>query len=183
MNNLSIVTHAATWAFKEFFDHITVFIKLFFLTALLVLIVGITTLGLGLPFLFFYITLCYIKVSYLLYQQQPVTLRQFFIDWKTFIKGLAALILYTILVNIGLILFIIPGLYLASRYYYIEYCIVLDKSSITESFHCSDHLTKHARWHGLLLLLCATILGATIIFLPVAALMNVHAYNARKKLP
>ena len=128
----------------------------------------------------FYLTLCYIKVSLAIYEHKPVALRDFFIRDKRCITGCIALILYAALVSVGFLLFIIPGLYLASRYYFIEYCIMDQFQSVTTSFACSNALTKKHQWIGLFLLINATILGATTLLLPVAALMNIYCYKHLK---
>lgn len=184
MQTMNLISDALAWAFNMFFQHLKLFAKLFLLSGAITIITALCTLGIALLIVPFYLTMCHIKIALKLYDNQPINSikEDFFVDVHTFLKGLGALYLYTLIVNAGFVLFVIPGIYLASRYYYIIYAIVADRKDIMQSFTYSEQLTAPLPWHGFLLLLCATLLGGSLIFLGVAALMNVYAYKQCQKM-
>lgn len=180
---IAIVYDALQWAFHTFTQHLLLFIKLIILSGAITLAATILTLGLAVLFVPFYMTLCFINIALKLYEGEPIeSIEDFFVGFVPFIKGFAALVLYGIIVTIGLMLFIIPGIYIASRFYYIIYCIMDQQSGIIASFKYSKYLTSDLPWHGFLLLCCATLLGSVWFLLPVAALMNVYAYKRSKQI-
>lgn len=205
MESVTLVIDALKWAFKTFADNLVLYMKLFVISNLIALVSimlffciilfvtqgnivpssGIMPLQLiGALWLYlvpFYLTLCYINVALLLYEGQSVpNVRQFFIDWRLFAKSFVALFLYSLSFAIGMICFIIPGLIVASLFYYIIYCIMVDDTGIIDAFTCSLQLTKKQPLHSLMLVVFATMLGASWFLLPVAALMNVYAYKQRQ---
>lgn len=181
--SIAIVYDALQWAVHTFVDHWLLFIKLIIISSAITLAATVLTIGLAALVVPFYMTLCFINVALKLYDGQSIHgVEDFFIGFKPFAKGFIALFIYTVMVILGLILFIIPGIYIASRFYYIVYCIMDDNTGIIESFSCSKRLTAKFPWHGFLLLCCATILGGIWFLLPIAALMNVHAYRQCKQL-
>lgn len=197
------VAEALKWAFKAFADNLGLYFRLMLVFTPVLIIskiismfvplllhhvgenqaigLSLATSGFWLSTIPFYFTLCCIQVALHIYEGRPVTnIRECLVSWRQFVKGFIALFLYAILVLLGLICFIIPGLIIATYFYYIIYCIMSDNKGIIASFKCSLRLTKTLPWHALLLLLCATILGATWFLIPVAALMNVYAYKQRQ---
>lgn len=200
--SVALVTDALKWAFKAFADNLGLYFKLLlvftaisFISSIIRIFLlfllphggepalGLTVAMAGL-WLFtvpFYFTLCYVQAALHIYEGRTVTnIRECLVPWQQFVRGFIALFLYAILVLLGLICFIIPGLIIATYFYYIIYCIMSDNKGIIASFKCSLRLTKTLPWHALLLLLCATMLGATWFLIPVAALMNVYAYKQRQ---
>lgn len=205
MKSIALVQNSLKWAFHTFADNLPLFLQLilistgitllstaltFGLTLIIVpfyttpyfinsaLILTVLTLGLAPLVVPFYITLCFINGALILYDGKKInTIQQCLVGWEKFIKAFAALWIYGIAVTGGLLLLVIPGIYIASRYYYVVYCIMGDDTGIIESFQCSNRLTEKLPWHGLLLLCCATILGGVWFLLPIAALMNVYAYK------
>lgn len=179
---VALVYDALQWAFHTFAQHWLLFVKLIVLSSAITLAATILTLGLAAFFVPFYMTLCFINVAFKLYDGQTVhAIEDFFIGIKPFIKSFIAISIYSVIVALGLVMLIVPGIYIASRFYYVIYCIMDDNTSIIESFRCSKRLTAALPWHGFLLLCCATILGGIWFLLPVAALMNVHAYRQSKQ--
>jgi hypothetical protein len=178
MKSILLVQDSLKWAFHKFADNLPIFLKLVLISTAITLLSTVLTLGLALIVVPFYVTLCFINIALMLYDGKKLdNIQQCTVGWKKFLKSFAALWVYSIAVLGGLILFVIPGIYIASRYYYVIYCIMSDDTGIIESFQCSNHLTEKMPWHGFLLLCCATILGSVWFLLPVAALMNVYAYK------
>jgi hypothetical protein len=179
---IALVYDALQWAFHTFAQHWLLFVKLIVLSGAITLAATLLTLGMAAFFVPFYMTLCFINIALKLYEGEPVQgVEDFFVGFKPFVKGFAAFFIYGVIVIAGLLLFVIPGIYIASRFYYIIYCIMDQQSGVIESFKCSKRLTASLPWHGFLLLCCATILGSVWFLLPVAALMNVYAYKQSKQ--
>jgi len=66
---------------------------------------------------------------------------------KRFLPFFGASILYQIIVFIGLILLIVPGIYFAIKYQFAKYVIIDNpKSSIKEAFAQSSAMTKDVKW-------------------------------------
>ncbi|MBP6925579.1 MAG: DUF975 family protein [Candidatus Pacebacteria bacterium] len=92
------------------------------------------------------------------------TVREKSVGWNDFLRNkdrllsfFAVSIIYQILVLIGLILLIIPGIYLAIRYQYATYIIIDDKHiSIGKAFKRSAEITKGIKWR-IILLACASV--------------------------
>lgn len=178
MKSMILVQNSLKWAFHTFADNLPLFLQLVLISTGIMLLSTALTLGLALLVVPFYTTLCFINSALILYDGKKIdNLQQCLVGWEKFIKAFAALWIYGIAVTGGLILFIAPGIYIASRYYYVIYCIMSDDTGIIESFQCSNRLTEKLPWHGFLLFCCATILGSIWFLLPVAALMNVYAYK------
>lgn len=95
-------------------------------------------------------------------------------------------LLYSLLVMIGLLFLIIPGIYFAVRYYFVPYIIVDKDADIFESFDKSAKLTKGAEWQLLLfgvLSFLIFILGAAalvvglFVAIPVVYIASVYIYR------
>lgn len=178
MKSITLIQKSLKWAFHTFADNLQLFLKVTLFATGIIILSSLFTFGIALIIVPFYITLYFINTAFILYDGgKVVNIQQPLVGWEKFIKAFAALWVYSIAVMGGLILFIVPGIYIASRYYYVIYCIMSDNTGIIESFQCSNRLTEKLPWHGSLLLCCATILGSVWFLLPVAALMNVYAYK------
>jgi hypothetical protein len=206
MESVTLVIDALKWAFKAFADNIVLYLKLFVISSLItfatmLIVVALVILlvpqdillvpenvwplqlvgPLWLSVVPFYFTLCYIHVALRMYEGQQITsVKQCFVGWRLFAKSFIALVLYSIVCMLGLICFIVPGVIAASLFYYVIYCVMSGDAGVIDSFKCSLRLTKTLPMHTLLLLACATVLGAFWLLLPVAALMNVYAYKQRQ---
>ncbi len=201
--SVALVVDALKWAFKAFADNLGLYFRLLLaFTPILVIskiismfvllllhhvgenqVLGLTvaTSGFWLSTIPFYFTLCCIQAALHIYEGRTVTnIRECLVSWRQFVACFIALCLYILLSLLGFICFIIPGFIVMAYFYYIIYCIMSDNKGIIEAFRCSLRLTKTLPGHALLLLLCATMLGATWFLVPVAALMNVYAYKQRQ---
>ncbi len=104
-----------------------------------------------------------VKISLNFNDDKKNSFSTLFSQYKLFFIYLLATILYTIIVFLGFILFIIPGIYFAIRLSFFEYLIVDKKMGIIESLKESWKLTKGNFW-GLLafmfIIVVINILGA-----------------------
>jgi hypothetical protein len=82
-----------------------------------------------------------------------------------------ASILYAIGVGIGLVLLIVPGLFLLTMWAVIAPAIVIENKSVTESFGRSRELTSGYRWPVFGVVVCAALitLVVSVILLSIAA--------------
>ena len=78
------------------------------------------------------------------------------------LKVIMVSIITTILISVGLILFIIPGLFLSKRYIYALNVAVEERLGIFESMRRSKELSKKNGW--------STFLSLIIIFIPIFAI-------------
>ncbi len=101
--------------------------------------------------------------------------------WRFLIAGL----LLGIFMAIGLVLLIIPGVYLMLRYGMVRFAVI-DGASITESLRQSAELTRDVKWHllGFLLIIIAlNIIGALLLLvgllvtIPMTMLAYAHVYQ------
>ncbi len=115
------------------------------------------------------------------------------VDWSDmwlnkghFLKFFGVQILYQIIVFIGFIFLIIPGIYLALRYQYAQYIIIDEKdSSIGHAFKRSAEITKGIKWRliwlgivtvGIVLLGLLALGVGLFVAIPVAALTHLFVY-------
>ncbi len=98
---------------------------------------------------------------------------------------IVASILYILMVLAGCMLFFVPGIYLAMRYWAFSYLIVDKDMGIIDSLRKSAAITEDSKWHLLGYSIVAgvlihvgyiTILGIVIIW-PAIQLANVYVYR------
>lgn len=94
--------------------------------------------------------------------------------------------LYALLVIVGTILFIIPGIYFAVKYGLSLYFIVDRDAKIGEAFSLSSQATKGQKWNllglGILIILInivgfIALLYGLLVTIPVTMLASAYAYN------
>jgi uncharacterized membrane protein len=84
--------------------------------------------------------------------------------WRFFLAGL----LSGVLMFLGLVLLIVPGIYLALRYSMVRFAVI-DGASVTDSLRKSAELTAGVKWHLLwfsLALIAINIVGAILLLVP-----------------
>lgn len=80
----------------------------------------------------------------------------FHTNWRTLLNYFIASILYNLMVVAGIILLIVPGIYLSIRFQYYGYLIVDKNLGPIEALNQSSHLTSGVKWQ---LFLFGLILG------------------------
>ena len=95
---------------------------------------------------------------------KPVEVTQIFGEGGKLLKGFVAYILYSLMVGLGLLLLIAPGVYLAAKYCHYQNAIVDKNMGILESFHYSASPTQNNKWAviGLAILLFLINLGGAL---------------------
>ncbi len=87
-----------------------------------------------------------IKISLLINDNKPAKLNNLYIHYRLIGKFFLAMILKIILVGIGFLLLIIPGIYLSVRFRFVGYLIIDKDMGILESFAGSSKMTKGLKW-------------------------------------
>lgn len=127
-----------------------------------------------------------IKVSLLIFKNVQPKFSYLPTPFYVFSDYLVGVIIYTLIVMGGLLLFIVPGVILGIRYKYIPY-LILDKGmKPIEALHKSDALTMNARMQLFLfgmLVIVINLAGFFLFFIglfitvPVSWLAEVYVYN------
>ncbi len=90
-------------------------------------------------------------------------------------------LIYVFIIFIGLILFIIPGIYLMLRYMFVSYLVIDKNLSIKESFALSTKMTEGIKWNllgltGVIVLISIIAVPLLIIFPPYIELVLIPIY-------
>lgn len=78
---------------------------------------------------------------------------QLYANWRLFLSWVIASFLFAFMVGIGFVLFIIPGLYLLTRYGFFPFFIIDKDLGPIDALKSAAQLTKGIRWHTFLLFL------------------------------
>lgn len=98
-------------------------------------------------------------------------------DFGMIIKLLLAAALFNIILGIGFIMLIIPGIYFAVKFIFAFFTILDTNCGIIEGFKKSYTMTAHNFWRVLALIIVAGILLNLIITIPISVLMMIDAYR------
>ncbi len=101
------------------------------------------------------------------YGDEHVEISDLFSGASYYVNYIIANILYALLVMVGIILFIVPGIIWAVKYQFYKYYIIDDKCSAIEALQRSASLTEGYRWD----IFCFDILVGLINFVGVLALV------------
>lgn len=131
----------------------------------------ISVLSVLFSLLYWVLIIGWIRVGLSLYDTGTATFKTFF-SMHNLLQALIVGALYSALVAVGLALLIIPGLYLAVRYYFAPGFVLDKKSGILQAFKQSAALTAGARWQLLGFLLLINII---MTFVPILAAPMIFA--------
>lgn len=92
-------------------------------------------------------------------------------------KLIGVFLLYTIIVTLGLILFIIPGIYLAIKLQFALFYMIDKNISVREAFKRSYAATTGNFWRILAVDVIAAVLMQLIITIPISYLMGMYMYR------
>lgn len=132
--------------------------------------------------LYFGMTLISLKIV----DGKPYVWRDLFVFDRQVLRYLAGSLLYGLMVVLGLLLFVVPGVYLALRYGFSAYAIVDGRKGIGEAFRESARITTGVKWNLLLYGLAALgliLLGilcfgvGLLVAVPVIMLATAHLYR------
>ena len=86
-----------------------------------------------------------LRAGFALYDNQEVTWKDFFVA-PHFFRYLAAILWFTLKIFAGFIVFILPGIYIAKKYWFTGYSLVDNRShSIEEDAMFAAHVSKNVR--------------------------------------
>ena len=100
-------------------------------------------------------------------------------DLKTFVVFVAAALLYMVIVTLGLVVLIVPGLYLAVRYAFVPFLVADRRADVLGAFAESSTLSRGARWKIFFLFVVLSLLnlaGGTFFGLGLFITLPVSAY-------
>jgi uncharacterized membrane protein len=133
-----------------------------------------------------WITAGFYKITLSLYEEKKLAVTEIFTQFKYFWRILGASLLLAIIVIIGTLFFIIPGIYLALRYQFTLAAIVDKDMSITEAMDYSSKLTDKVKLRLLafgfaefgVILLGVLALGlGVLVAMPVVWMANIYVYK------
>ena len=135
------------------------------------------------------ISLGLIKISLNFCDNLKSKIADLFSQYRLFFRYLFASILYGLVVLLGMIFLIIPGIYLAVRFWFYDYFIVDKRAGIIESLKRSWRITQGSAWNLFLfslLLIGINLLGILCLlvglFATVPTTMIASAFVYRKLL-
>lgn len=117
-----------------------------------------------------------LKIILNLIDRKPLSYSELWQNSRYFWRYLGASVLYGLLVALGLLLLIVPGIYWATKYQYTTYLIVDKDMGITDAFKKSGEITKERIWDLFafnIILLGIIILGALALVIGLFAAIPV----------
>ena len=200
---------AIGWGFRVFIEHILFFVAISFVWLPLVLIafflvllpcgylanliqetVLVSVISLfctswllfGLSLLGTFLELGFVKIQLDLYDTGKSSIRTLFSQGKLLFRGWAAHFLFLLLVGLGLVCFVIPGIYFFCRFYFYRYALVDKKLGVFESFKEAGRLSEGARWALFGFSIINSVLNVLPFALIVTSLAQVYAYKKQGEL-
>lgn len=128
----------------------------------------------------------WIRFALTVYDGRPFELRELVPDARMFLNYLAVSVLYGLMVTLGLVLLVLPGLYLAVRYAFTGFLVADGRAEVLDSFHQSSELTRGVRAKLFLLMVLlfalnfagALLFGVGLLFtVPVSAFAMTLVYR------
>jgi uncharacterized membrane protein len=126
-----------------------------------------------------FLALVWTRYALALSDGRSVGPRELMPDGTTFLGFLAASFLYGLLVSVGLLLLVVPGVYLAVRYGFVGFLVADGRADVLGAFRQSAQLTRGLRWSLLafgLVLFAMNLLGALLCGLGLLATVPVSAF-------
>ncbi|VVB64462.1 Uncharacterised protein [uncultured archaeon] len=148
-----------------------------------VLVIGVSAISWMLDLL---ISMGVIKITLKFCDQERTTYRDLFSAYRLLLNYLVGSIVYGIMVAIGFVFLIVPGVYLAVKYQFYDYLIVDKGMGPIEAIKRSGVLTEGVKWNLVLFWLALVginILGmlalgvGLIATVPVSWLANAYVYR------
>lgn len=131
-------------------------------------------------------TLGFIHLSLKIYRQQPILFGDLWSQTKLIWPYFLASLVYGVMLAVGFLLLIIPGIILALRYFYFSYVMVDKRRPVLVVLRQSARLTKGWTWSLFLFTLvqaaivCLGILAlgvGVLVAMPVVLLSEVYIYE------
>jgi hypothetical protein len=106
-----------------------------------------------------FIEIGFIVISLKIYNKQKVEFNELFLNYKYFLNYFLAKMIYFILIFLGFILLIIPGIIIGLRLQFFNYLIFEKNFNIIESFKTSWKITKGSTLKLFLLSIILTLIN------------------------
>ena len=141
-----------------------------------------------LAFLVFFasVEIGFLQICLGLYDGRKPRFADCFADWSLGLKFLAGQIFFVLMVAVGLLLLVVPGVYVGVRYALFGFCMAAGETDLLESFRQSAILSA-GKWAALLgifaVLLLLNVLGASLlglglfITIPLSGLISTAIYR------
>jgi uncharacterized membrane protein len=133
-----------------------------------------------------YIHMAIVNISLKIYNEEKADFRDIFTASRFFWRFLLADILYNLMVTIGLVLCIIPGIYFGIKYHFFGYIIIEQDMGVLDSLKKSWQITNGAWWDLFLLAILLWLIalagvilcGVGVLFAwPIIFMAVVYAYK------
>lgn len=133
------------------------------------------------------ISIGFIKIFLYIFDGKEAVVKDLFRHYKLFWKYLFVSLLYGFIVLLGLIVLILPGIYLAIRYSLASVLIIDRDISVMQAFSESARLTHNTRWKilGLMIVLAlVNLLGLLLlgiglfVTIPITTLAFIFVYRS-----
>ena len=202
---------AIGWGFRTFIEHILFFIAIAFIAGPIIMLAalfvvfyscGYSThlsqeivllnstialfcsflLSFGSSLLTTFLGLGFIKIQLELHDTGRSSIRTLFSQGGLLFRGWAAHFLFILLVSLGTVCFIIPGIYFFCRFYFYQYVLVDKKLGVIESFKEAARLSRDARWALFGLSIINTLLNILPFVVIITSLAQVYAYREQGEL-
>ncbi len=114
------------------------------------------------------------KIALKLYDNQKTEFFDLFCHYRLFFKYFAGTILYSLIVAVGLILFIVPGIIWALKFYFFDYYIVDKNCNPIEALKKSSEATMGHKWQLFLFVFLLSIINlAGMLFFIVGLIVTI----------
>jgi uncharacterized membrane protein len=176
-----LIVHGISWGlsfiYQPFIGNSDILIKL--LGIILFLVGWYINLEIG-----FAMLTIYFKIA----EKKKTTVKELFayFDWDIISRYFLVFLLYGLLILVGTLLFIIPGIYFATKYWFAGYIYVDKRTGVLEAFKESAKLTQGIKWQlfllGLLQILIqiAGLLALVVglfVAIPINYLSDIYVYR------
>lgn len=132
------------------------------------------------------VTLGTINFSLKIYDNKPISYSSIFEKWRLAFFYFLASLLYGLIVFVGFILLIVPGIIWGIKFQYFPYAMVDRGTGVIESLKLSSKITNNNKWklflfnlvQGLIMLLGFLLLGIGILIaMPVTVMAEAYIYR------
>jgi uncharacterized membrane protein len=127
-----------------------------------------------------------INISVRLVDGQPVRPRDLIDCMPLFFRYLVASLIFSLMILVGFILLIVPGIYLGLKYQFYDYFIVDKKMGILEAFSMSERITGGILWELFFFVFIILVFNALgfiffyiglLVTIPVSMIAMAHVYR------
>lgn len=184
-------------AFKENWGFFIALVLLAWITPLVPYVIGVKLqhhypLFSGIFFVIYFVlgvlmSMGLVNVGLIFSKNQKANFADLFKPWKKIVNFFIATLFFKVLVFVGLILLVFPGLIWAARYGLVQYFVLDKDQGPIEAFHSSAKATMGVKWDylSLLILFLVMILAGVLavfvgLFVAIPIVLVAHAYAYRK---